>query len=1025
MSTFRSALLTGTIISATALAGAAFAQAAQPQQQPTAQPEDAATVSDVVVTGTRIRLQDYTQSNPVQSVTSEQIAYSGITNLTDFISDFPALVGSFDSQDSADTSGSASAGLNLADLRNLGTNRTLVLVNGRRHVAGSPGSAAVDINTIPTALVDRVEVLTGGASAQYGADGVSGVVNFILKTDFEGVDMRAQSGWTEDGGGQKTYFGGLIGHNFLDGRLNATIGYEYDDARAINANDRRYTQSGRRAVLANNPADPRTLGGPSANDPDIIDQIPTSNIRYIDTARGGAVFTNFATATSTGGVSFNGDGTPWNDGIYIGGFSMIGGDGTLTDDFVDQLLPGLRRNAVNTTLNFEVSPALNFFFEGKYVNTKTEFQAQPTFDYGILIPIDNAFMPASIRADAQTPGGFGDFILMGRDNFDLGFTGTRINRDTYRAATGINGDFGSVFNYELSYVYGRTENDTTYYNNRLNDRWFAAIDAVDEGLFLNGVANGNIVCRTNLDPSADLLYDAFTGGNSPSRAFTFTPGANSGCVAANVFGDGNISQAAIDWINQDTQRRAIIEQEVVSGFVAGDSSPWFSLPAGPIGFAVGAEYRQERSRSYTSDIEALAAAEGEPISWAGEGVDVIGAFHVKEAFAEVNVPLLRDLPFAHNLTLDGAYRISDYSTSGQTEAWKAGLRWNPVQDLLFRGTVARAVRAPNISELFLPTAETFSLLNDPCDRARIQSGNAFRLANCQAALTAAGVTIPAGEWTTSLSSSVRGEISGNPDLNPETADTFTYGVVYSPSWLPGFNVSLDYYDIDLADAINAPSAQFIVDQCYDQPQPNQFCDLITRNSVAGSPTQGALNSFRQTILNVSNYQTRGYDFTMRYLLDPANFGYQEDIGRLQLSLAATKLDRLTFIDDPESPNERSGYPEAPKWVAAFNATWLLRDFAFNYRFVYQDETYRVAPETVAVRPDIVTPNFYNYSALTRHDLQARWNVNQQVTVYGGINNLLGQEPDLGSQAIPIGAEGRYFYVGATMRLGSLSSLNPF
>lgn len=1013
----RSRLLAGSIMSlmGALYAGAAIAQDASQdalQQEP-------ASVDEIVVTGSRIRIQDYTQSNPVVSVTSEQLTYSGITNVTDFLSGYPALVGSFNSQDSADTGGSSSAGLNLLDLRNLGTNRTLVLVNGRRHVAGSPGSAAVDTNSIPVALIERIETLTGGASAVYGADGVSGVVNFILKTDFEGVDLRAQHGWTEEGGGRNNYFSALIGQNFLNDRLNVTLGYEYDDTQEINAWDRRYTTPGLRVQLAPNPLDPRTYGGAAANDPNIYDQVLTAGVRYIDTARGGAVFTNFDTATSVGGVSFNGDGTPWNDGVYLGGFSMIGGDGTLTDDFVDQLLPGIERHAVNTTVNFEISPAINFFLEGKYTNTKTEFQAQPTFDYGILIPIDNAYMPESIRADAQTPGGFEDFVLMGRDNFDLGFTGTRIERETYRVATGINGDLNDVFNYELSYVYGRTENNSIYYNNRLNDRWFAAIDAVVDPV------SGDIVCRSTIDDTAGPLEDAFTDLNSVRGFYTFTPGANSGCVPANVFGDGNISQEAIDWINQDTARRAIIEQDVVSGFIGGDSSPLFSLPAGPIGFVVGAEYRREQSRSYTSEIEALATAEDDNISWAGRGNDVIGSFNVKEAYAEVNVPILKDLPFAYNLTLDGAYRYSDYSTSGGTEAWKVGLRWNPADWLLFRGTTARAVRAPNISELFLPRSETNEILADPCDRARIQSGNEFRFANCQAALTAAGVTVPAGDWTTTVSSSIRGEIRGNPDLQPEVADTITYGMVFTPGWLPGFNFSIDYYEIDLADAINAPSAQFIVDQCYDQPQPNQFCDLIQRNSVAGSPTQGALSFFEQSILNVSNYTTSGYDFTIRYLLDPANFGWEDDIGKLQLSLVGSKLDNLTFIDDPESPNERSGYPEAPKWVAAFNATWEYKNFSANYRFTYYDETYRIAPETVAIRPDIVDPRYYNYSERRKHDISARWNVKDSFTLYGGINNFTNQEPDLGSATYPIGAQGRFFYVGATMRLGGLSALNPF
>lgn len=1014
--------LTGSVLLAVMMSGVAHAQ-----DVPATEPQDEAVVDEIVVTGSRIRLPDYVQSNPIVSVTQEQITYSGITNVTDLLSGFPALTGSFNSQDSADTGGQASAGLNLLSLRNLGTNRTLVLVNGRRHVAGQPGSAAIDTNTIPVALIENIEVLTGGASAVYGADGVSGVVNFILRDDFEGVDVRAQAGTTDEGGGTSYFFSGLVGQNFMDGRGNVTFGIEYADDEAVTQFDRSYTRPGSRFSLAANPNDPGTFD-PADDDPSILDNIPLTNLRYIDTARGGAVYSNFNTATSIAGIGFNGDGTPWNDGIYNGGFTMIGGDGTQLDAFIDDLLPQLERTAFNTTARFELAPQFEVFFEGKYVETQTAFLAQPTFNYGLYVPEDNPFIPASIRADASAPGGlFGSDggVYVGRDNFDLGYTGRDIERRTSRIATGFRGDLTDNLNYEVSYVWGKTEVDSLYLNNRINERWYAAIDAVDEGQFRTGVANGNIVCRSTLDPTAVPVGDAFFQLQDPaSFGTTFTPGANSGCVPVNIFGDGAVSAEAAAWINTDTLQKAEIEQEVFSAFLAGNTEDWFNLPGGPLGFALGVEHRRESSEARATDIEQAAFDAGYDISWLGQAQDVVGEFDVSEAYVEINAPLLADLPFIQELNLDAAYRYSDYSTAGETEAHKLGLRWRPNDWVMLRGTTAKAVRAPNIGELFLPTSQTFALLNDPCDSAAIDQGGPNRRANCIAALSALGVPNP-GSFQDTVSFSIEGVISGNQNLRVEEADTNTYGFVFTPQrFLPGFSFSLDYYEIDLTDAIDAPTAQFIVDQCYDQPQPNQFCDLITRNGNPNSPTFGSISSFEQTIINVAEYKTSGYDFTARYRLDLADVGAPE-LGSLGFVLQGSKLQEQAFIDDPEAVEDLVGDPLYPEWIVAFDVSWEKGPLLVNYGWTWRDETDRVDEDVIAADPDFADPRFFKYSAFSQHDLQARYNVNDQFTVYGGVNNMFNQKPDLGSAALPIGAQGRFIYMGATVQLSRIASLMSF
>ncbi|MFN3668790.1 MAG: TonB-dependent receptor domain-containing protein [Brevundimonas sp.] len=1011
------------------------ASAAMAQTAPAPAPQDdqeAAVLDEVVVTGTRLRLPDYVASNPVVSVTSETIQYSGVTNVTDLLTDFPAVSNSFNSVDSADTGGSASVGLNLLNLRNLGTQRTLVLVNGRRHVASDPGSAAIDTNTIPIGLIDNVEILTGGASALYGADGVSGVVNFVLKERFEGIDVRAQTGWTEDGGGERSFFSALYGRNFFNDRLNLTIAGEVAIDEAISQFDRDYTTPGRREVLVGNPDDLPDVNG--NDDPNLPDNVFFRDVRYPDSSRGGSVYTDLDFGDSLYGFDFEGAGPVWRDGQLTSGFPVIGGSGTLLDDFVDDLSPAQDRYVINTTGRLTLTDDHELFWEGKFARIETGFTAQPTYDFGygpdnaylflgLWTGIDNPFMPTSIRNDAiNNPDGLGNpalaallgvdpGVFIQRDNFDLGYTGREITRDTSRFVLGMEGNLTPGLTYEISAVYGQTKTDSLYLNNRINDRFLAAIDVVQG-------PNGP-TCRSNLDPSS-----YFSNPNIDPRvgARTFTPGANSGCVALNIFGDGSPSPEALAWVRTDSASSDTIEQTQFLAFLSGDSEPLFTLPAGPVSFALGLEYRREQSQSRVSDEAALAqsvtdtlgAGEQLPydVTWEGSGQDSGGSFDVAEIFGEISIPLLKDLPFADTLTLDGAYRYSDYSTAGGNAAWKIGLLYRPVDWILLRGTEAKSVRAPNIGELFLPQVQTNALLVDPCDADNIDLGTDNREANCLAALAAAGVANPAAFQNTN-SGSVQGRVGGNPDLDVEEAETTTYGIVIQPPIVPGLTLSVDYYDIELTNAIQFFSAQTIVDQCYDLPAGNQFCDLITRRSQPGNG-QGFIDSFEQFALNVAAYNTSGYDFTIRYSLDPADFGVQRDIGRFAFSLTGSKLEELEFIE-LDTPDSSLGFPGAPEWITSFDATWTWRDFLVNYGFTYYDETFRIDPLTLAAEPDFVEEEYRMFSALKRHDIQARWNIDDRFAVYGGINNFTNQEPDRGSFATPIGPQGRTFYIGATFR----------
>lgn len=613
-----SKLLGTTILtSVIGLAGAAGAQEATPQTAP------AATVDEVIVTGTRLRLPEQSSSNPVTTVTSETIALSGNTNLGAFLTEVPALTNSLLLEEGADTTTPGLVGLNLLDLRNLGTTRALVLVDGRRHVASNPGTSSVDVNSIPTALVERVDVLTGGTSAVYGADGVSGAVNFILKKDFEGVDVRAQTGVSSEGDGENYFFSMLMGDNFHDGRGNVTFGVEWNKDDAIKFFDRAYTRPGQRVILVNNPDDDVTFGG--IDDPNLPDLIPVTNARYYDTTRQGSIYSNFNTATTYAGVRYLADGTEFVDGVSTGSFISIGGSGTPLDDFNDDLLPGFERSAYNFTGRYELSDRATVFSELKYTTSDANFFAQPSYVYGLFIDLDNPYIPAAARADALAPGGLGNSlggVLLAKDMFDLGTQNYDLRRETLRGVIGLEGALTDNIEYEISYVYGQAEQRQDSHNVLIKDRFYAATDIV--------VGPNGPTCRSNLNPNAIPLGDLFDQFGFPDEAWgvTFTPGANSGCLPLNLFGEGVADPAAVDWVMGDYSSTATIDQRVLTGFITGNTTGWFELPGGPISYVLGGEYREEESDSRPADIEDLAESIEFPISGLGRATRTLSLIHI-------------------------------------------------------------------------------------------------------------------------------------------------------------------------------------------------------------------------------------------------------------------------------------------------------------------------------------------------------------------------------------------------------------
>jgi outer membrane receptor protein involved in Fe transport len=961
--------------------------------------------AEIVVTGTRLDAQ-FGSSNPVVAVSSAAIENAGTTSIAEFLREVPALSNSFDLQAGANIANFGRVGASRLNLRNLGPERTLVLVNGRRHVAANRESSAVDVNTIPVGLIDRVDVLTGGASAVYGADGVSGVVNFILKRDFEGLDVRAQSGVSDGGGGENLFGSVLFGRNFAGGRGNFTLSGEVSTTKRIFRDQRGYTALGRRLTEIGNPIEAAT----GVDDPNLPDRIFARDARYIDSSAAGAVYVTF-TGNNPGAVDFDGDGSPWIGGDYDGNFTQVGGSGTLRESYVRDLSPSIDRYALNGTFRFDIADGHNFFAEGKYVRTETEFESQPIYDF-ITVPVANPFIPANIRAAAVAAGA--SVIFSSRDEFELGFATADITRDTYRGVIGFEGQLGDNIRYEASYVYGRTEEINRRHNDRIEERFLAAVDAVRDPV------TGSIVCRSNLNPTAN------PPGTSRSRfGLTFTPGANSGCVPANIFGAGQVSPAARDWFMITTVDNSLIQQHVLNGYISGDSEGWLALPGGPVSFVVGGEYRKEKSdfvpdplRQRTADILTDPAVPSSfRITNSGSARRTRGQFGVKEVFAEISLPLLRDLPLVEALTVNAAYRYSDYSTSGGTSTWNVGGQWRINNSVMLRGTRARAVRAPNIAELFTPQTLTRASLVDPCTSRNVRLGRdpATRLTNCTASLAPLGLNpetyVDTGSFT------ILGLTGGNPNLRPEKGDTWTVGGVLTPTFIPGLAISLDYYDIKLRDAINAFSAQTVVNNCFDLPQPNPFCQNLTRNTGAENPTaRGRLASFQTFRQNVAAFETSGFDLTARYNLDPARMGISDDIGRFQFAVTANKLEKLRFFEvEGQTPDSNLGEEGAPEWQASFDVTWLKDNFTLNYGFTWADNTIRY-PNTYDVEPDFIEDKYKFYSERFTHDIQARIQAGN-MDFYVGVNNFTNQEPDPGSVTAPVGVLGRFFYAGANIKLG--------
>lgn len=1029
--------------------------------------QEAAELEEVVVTGSRIAVDNAESApSPIQVLDSESIAASGEMDLSALLRETPALNASLPSSFSAFQGPAAGSpgstdddlGIGFLNLRNLGAVRTLVLVNGRRHVAGAQGAAAVDVNTIPTLMTKRVEIMTGGASSVYGADAVTGVVNYILKdaSDFDGFEFTAQTGVSGRNDGEQISLSGAGGFEFLDGRASVVVGVEYMDSEEVFDFKRPFTGQFRgddlnntpeiAALTGRNPAAQRVYVRPEGNpisspfgvfDLTNIDAFGSidgvfSNPDYrpgdpIPIIPGSEGFGRVPGGPLTGGIPAlqvidtpGGVARVYNPGFAINtSQSFLVGDGL--GSILGTMMPKAERVVANINSRFDLTDNHTLFLEAKYANTDTsERQGGADFNDSIPIAFDNPYIPDNLAEQItflQTEGiigpdpADGSFYGFGssRDTQDLAvLPTTSVERETIRVVAGIEGMFDVLggIDYELSFNYGETTADIDNEGTRIEDRFYAALDSVVDP------NSGEIVCRSDLDatalppvaaafPTPEFTTGNFTANGRYTEFVSFTPGDGS-CVPFDPFGRNAATPEYAAFVYQSDVDKTELEQTVVFGSLAGDSSAFFELPAGPLAWVVGGEYRKEESSFVVGPFEQSG------VTWNGSNGNrresLSGDFDVTEYFFELAAPLLADLPAFEYLEVTGAMRFADYDTIGSNDAWSVGGRWEILPGITLRGTVSEAVRAPNIAELFSPQQPAFyPFLNDPCSIQNINLGSEFRAANC-------AQLVPAGyDVTQFVTAGIPGVTGGNPDLSEETAETTTFGIVLAPEqWIPGLRIIIDYYEIEIDGAIDALSALRVSEACVDLPTTaNNFCPLITRAAT------GQVIDHRSGQVNLGSVETSGIDFSVTYDFTVGSFG------DFTVGVSGNKLEDWKEFQDPIDTTvfeDRVGEFTYPEYIMNGRVNWSLGALSLGWAVRYEDSQLLpgISNEDLAANPLFVDPN--NTGRGIVHNISGSYEVSDNLTVRGAIRNAFDEHPYLGTLSRPAGPMGRFFSVTAQYRM---------
>lgn len=877
---------------------------------------------EIVVSASRLDRAGFLAPTPTTVLGAEDIQRAGVTNIGQLAYQLPQ----FQPQNNPSTAATRSAGGGSNfNLRGLGNNRTLFLVDSRRHVPNSP-DGTVDSNIIPSAIVERLEVVTGGASAAWGSDAIAGVVNVILKKEFEGLQVDVQAGSSGRGDNDEYKLSAIAGTHFSDGRGNFLIAGEFAEADGIlNQSQRRWARD--EWWVINNPN--FALGNGQ------FARLIAPQGRAGNATEGGVIVSGVLA-----GTRFDRGGVPvtYNPGAFpVGSAGTIGGDGASPGQYATLVVP-LKRSNVYSRLSFDFTDDLTGYLETSASSAASAYDIAQPFNFGnITIDSGNAFLPESLRTELTTAGQ--PNFKMGRVSTDMGFIQTSARNYNRRAVAGLDGHFTDGWTWQAYYQYGHNRMERREYSNVITANFTRAIDAV-----LNGA--GQIVCNSTLtDPQ-------------------------NGCVPLNLFGEGSPSAGAIDYVTDTEAADTTLRQQVAE--LSTQASP-FATWAGDVAIAAGGSYRKE-------DLDIAA----DPISNAngfllGNPKSITGSINVKEAFAEVVIPLLKDVPLAKSLDLNLADRWIDYSISGSANTWKVGLTYEVNDDLRFRFTRSRDIRAPNAQELFAPTGLQFSTVRD-----NATDGSAVTVA------------VPTGT---------------NLTLTAETANTVTAGVVYQPSWLPRLRASVDYYDIKLEDGVTLLNAQNIIDRCAAGNA--ALCQFLERDA------DGILQTVTATRVNLAETTVSGVDVEMLYSLPLSAIagGWNGD---LTLRLLASYLDEF-IIDDGITAIDRAGQVAGdgvPHWRV--NANLIYQNgplmLGLSGRYVgggTYDNTFGPFDININRFPSRTYANA-SFQYVFKDDGQT------SVEVYGNVNNLFDRDPPIVPQTffIPLATNPiHYDTIGRTFSVG--------
>jgi iron complex outermembrane recepter protein len=969
----------------------AFSLMTAASAQAPAQPaQTGQTLERAVVTGTRIVSEGAESASPMQQINSKAIEETGVINIQNALIQNPTVGTPTLTRSNSNflTSGS---GVSTVNLRNLGDDRTLVLVNGRRYVSGVPTVFAVDLNTIPTPFIDRVDILTGGQSALYGSDAVAGVVNIILKRDFSGLAVDAQYGKSFEGDDDQRSASLTFGTTGQRGFIMGHIGVSKQEA--VYSRDRDFVNTDQidRSLLTGNPDDIFSVQRPFFSS-----FAPQGRVffgggdRTFDSAGNLIPF-------STNGADTNGDG--FGDGPGATGFDR---------NKHRTIAVPTDRNLFAALGEYEWSKGHSAYFEGNYARTKTVSDLEPfPLDSAQLFPGTNGIIPAQFMVNGALvnnpmirPDIFA--LLTDRDgdgavdyNFtrrlsEVGNRGDEADRHTYRMLAGLKGNIMGPWNYDTFWSHGVTTESQVGGGQANAVNFRNALAAIPDGA-------GGVMC---LDPNA----------------------VAEGCVPINVFGFNSISPEAARYIAAPTSFTSETRQNVVGATVTGEAG---QLPAGPIGVAAGIEYRKDFSRSTPDALGQTGLNLSNAIP------ETMGSFDVWDFFLEGRFPIVKDKPYAKLLAATAAVRYGDYSTVGGAFSYSLGLEWAPTNDLRFRATNSLATRAPNIAELFQgPTQDFPTGLNDPCEGVTAATGGTLGT-NCLAAPGVASNVAANGSFTLNQADvqGISGFNRGNPNAQEEEGKSWTLGLVWTPrnvNWLRNTAFTLDYWDIKIDDALVSTPRQFILDQCYTGD--TSFCSFITRRpTVEGSNSAGSLEFIDSAVSNSGGIRAKGIDFTAAYSdqLGPgrfdARFSWTHYLEGYVIPLPGADRDYFVGEVAADTVNDPGDQPEN-KWTLSLGYTW--GPWGVTLRNTYIGE---MALDDQFLKGFDLDRGAKKIDAEIYTDIQGTYQLHKNWSVYAGIDNLFDTQQSKLLASLPGGITGvdmavshdpigRRYYIGLRGRL---------